>query len=256
MDKINIEGKPKILFLDIETFPNIGYSWGKWEQNILEFIEHWYILSFSYKWFGSKTKVIALPDFSGYKPGGKDKKLVEYLWLLLDEADIICGQNCDIFDIKKINTRFIEWGLKPSSPYRTIDTLRVARRYFSFNSNKLDELGRDLNVGRKIEHEGFPLWLKCAKGDKKAWKRMKAYNRKDCDLLYEVYIKVRPWIKNHPNLDVWSPVKVCPKCGSFHIINKGYGISQTYVYQKYQCKSCGGWGQYVKGERKSYIKSI
>jgi hypothetical protein len=252
--KIN---KPRILLIDIETFPNVSYTWGKWEQDVVEFVDHWYILSFAYKWLGDKkTKVIGLPDFKGYKPGTKDKELLKYIWQLLDEADIVIAQNGNAFDFKKINTRFFEAGMKPPSPYRTIDTLTVARRYFAFNSNKLDDLGRDLKIGRKVEHEGFPLWLKCERGDMKAWKRMKKYNRQDVELLEQLYLKERPWIKDAPNLDMWSDVRVCPKCGSTRLHSRGESITQAYVYTRYQCQDCGGWSRHIKGRRNSYVRGI
>ena len=248
--------KARILLLDIETFPNIGYSWAKYEQNIIDFIEHWYILCVGYKWLGGKTKVMALPDFKGYKPHGKDEDLVKFIWKLLDETDIAVAQNGNEFDFKKINTRFLYYGLTPPSPYKTIDTLQIARRKFAFNSNKLDDLGRDLELGRKVENQGFPLWLRCEKGDKKAWALMKKYNRKDVDLMEELYLKERPFITNHPNLDAYSSLPVCPRCGSSKIQNRGSAVDNTYIYQRFQCQNCFGWGKYVKGQRNSIMKTI
>ena len=29
----------KILFLDIETAPSLGWVWGKWQQNVIDFKE-------------------------------------------------------------------------------------------------------------------------------------------------------------------------------------------------------------------------
>ena len=36
---------PKILLLDIETSPALGYVWKKWDTNVIEFKDSWYILS-------------------------------------------------------------------------------------------------------------------------------------------------------------------------------------------------------------------
>jgi DNA polymerase elongation subunit (family B)/predicted RNA-binding Zn-ribbon protein involved in translation (DUF1610 family) len=248
--------KPKILFCDIETFPNKSYTWGKWEQDVMEFIDQWYILSIGYKWLGGATKVMALPDFKGYKPYSKDEKLVKFIWDLFNEADIIIAQNGDNFDIKKINTRFLIHGLPPPAPYKTIDTLKVARSKFSFNSNKLDDLGRDLGIGRKVEHEGFPLWLKCEKGDLKAWKRMKRYNKQDVDLLAELYEKELPYITNHPNLDAYYKGIVCPKCGSNDINWRGIARSKVSIYKRFQCQSCGGWGRFNQANKVSNVSSL
>jgi DNA polymerase III epsilon subunit-like protein len=65
----------------------------------------------------------------------------------MDEADLICAHNGDAFDIKKINSRLIVNGFKPPSPFKTIDTLKIARRVFKFDSNKLDNIGRYLSRG-------------------------------------------------------------------------------------------------------------
>jgi len=238
--------KPRILFCDIETFPNKSYTWGKWEQNVMDFIDQWYILSIGYKWLGGSTKVMALPDFKGYKPYSKDEKLVKFIWDLFNEADIVIAQNGDNFDIKKINTRFLIHGLPPPAPYKTIDTLKVARSKFSFNSNKLDDLGRDLGIGRKVEHEGFPLWLKCEKGDLKAWKRMKRYNKQDVDLLAELYEKELPYITNHPSIYFGM---CCSVCGSTDLMRRGFNQRGNLLYQRFLCKSCGKWLQSSKGTK-------
>ena len=237
--------RSKILFLDIETAPNLVHTWGFYEQNVIEVVEQWYILCFAYKWLGEKTQVVALPDFENYKPGMKDENLTPKLREILDQADIIVAQNGDRFDIPKINTRLIQHKLQPPSPYQTVDTLKAARK-FAFNSNKMDNLGRDLGEGRKVNTGGFGLWKKCMAGDQKAWARMKRYNKQDVDLLERLYLRLRPWIKNHPNVHDRGG---CPKCGSTRLTMRGRAISKTMEYIRYQCQGCGGWSRSAKGER-------
>lgn len=244
------------MLIDIETFPNVGYSWDTYETNIIDIVRPWYILCVGYQWLGKKTHVVGLPNFEGYKPRGNDKELTKFIWELLNETDITVGQNSDKFDLKSINTRFIYWGLTPPAPYKSVDVLKTSRKYFRFPFNSLDKKGKFLNIGKKLEHKGFPLWLGCEDGNMSDWRTMKKYCGRDVDLLKLDYLRERPWMKNHPNLDIWSPIKVCPRCSSKNIINKGYGASQTYIFQKYVCKDCGGWGQYIKGKRKSSLKSI
>jgi hypothetical protein len=36
--------------LRLETAPNLGYVWGKWEQNVIDFKKSWYVLSFAVLW--------------------------------------------------------------------------------------------------------------------------------------------------------------------------------------------------------------
>jgi len=236
----------KILLFDIETAPNLSYVWGKYEQDVLDVKDHWYMLCFAAKWL-DKKKVLtsSLPDFSLYKKDPlNDKEVVKKLWELLDEADIVIAHNGDAFDIRKTNARFIKHGLKAPSSYKTIDTLKVARKYFKFDSNKLDDLGHYLNIGRKINTGGWALWAGCMKGDMKSWKKMLKYNRRDVILLEEVYLKLRPYMTNHPNINITPEIEdACPTCGSRNLIRRGYHIRKTNKARRYQCNDCGSWSQ-------------
>lgn len=178
---IKKESHSKILLFDIETSPNLGYVWGKWEQDVVSFKEYWYIICFSYKWLNEKeTHVVALPDFKTYKKDKTDDaELCKKLWELFNEADVIIAHNGDQFDIKKSNARFIKHHFDPPSFYKTIDTKKVAKKYFKFDSNKLDDLGDYFKIGRKLQTGGFNLWLGCLSNDKKSWNIMKEYNKQD-----------------------------------------------------------------------------
>jgi len=234
--------KAKILVFDIETAPNLSYIWGKYEQNSIAFKHEWYMLCFAAKWLGNKTIITSkLNDFKSYKKDKQnDLEVVKKLWTLLDEADIVIAHNGDKFDVKKSNARFIYHGLPPPSPYKTIDTLKVARRYFKFNSNKLDDLGEHLNIGRKIKHEGFGLWLGCMNGNKTSWNNMIKYNKQDVHLLEKVYKRFLGWINNHPNMNLYQESRdKCPNCGEDNLLKKGFGYKGTGKYQRYICKSCG-----------------
>lgn len=237
----------KILLFDIETMANLAYVWGKYEQNVISYEKEWYMLSFAYKWLDEKSvNVVSLPDFKGYsKSKTNDKDLVKALWKLFDEADIIIAHNAVSFDVKKSNAKFIEHGLPPPSPYKIIDTKLVARRYFNFNSNKLDDLGNILGLGRKIDTGGFELWLGCASGDKSAWKKMCAYNKQDVVLLEKVYLKLRSWMNPHPHVGALDGHRGnCPACNSTNLQKRGFGIRGNQIrVQRYQCIDCGGWTQ-------------
>lgn len=236
--------KPKILVMDIETSPNLGYVWGKWEQDVIEFVDEWHVLSFAYKWLGeTQTRCVALSDFKRYKTHPEDDScVVGALKALLDEADVVVAHNGDRFDIKKVNARLAYHGMGPTRPYKTVDTLKVAKKYFAFNSNKLDDLGEYLGLGRKVKHEGFGLWLSCMQGDTKAWKRMKAYNIQDVILLEKLYYKLLPWMSQHPNLAMYDSM-ACPKCGKNCLTKNGIRTTQTTQYQQMICTNCGGYAR-------------
>jgi len=230
---------------------NRAFVWGKYEQDVIAYIQEGYMLSWSAKWLDGKQITKGLCDYR-CKPGD-DRLLVKELHDLVSQADVLIAHNGDRFDIKKMNTRFIYHGLPPPEPYKSIDTLKVAKDKFAFNSNKLDDLGNFLGVGRKVKHPGFDLWLGCEAGDEASWHLMKKYNKQDVLLLERIYLKLRPWITNHPNTAVLSGVSGCPNCGSIHLQSRGQGITKTGTYQRYHCQSCGGWSKATKVEKVTNI---
>lgn len=245
-----MQSKFRIAFIDIETSPNLGWTWGKYEQNVIEFQQEWFLLSFSVKWAGeSKPKTYALPDFPGYvKDKTNDRELAMKLAEVLDEADLVVAHNGDRFDIKKINTRLLIHNIHPPSPYKTLDTLKLAKKYFGFNSNKLNDICHLLGFGRKLQTGGFDLWLKCYEGDVKAWAKMKKYNAHDVVLLEKVYNKFRAWHSTHPNITLkqQNTKYLCPACGSPKTQQRGWYYISKYRVKRHQCTSCGKWS---KGER-------
>jgi DNA polymerase elongation subunit (family B) len=233
--------EPKILLFDIETAPSLGWVWGKWQTDVIEFDKDWHLLSFAWKWLDEKKiNVLALPDFPGYDRNREcDKKLVTELWKLLSEADVVVGHNIDKFDIRKANARFVIHGLKPPSPYKTVDTLKLSRSKFKYDSNRLDDLGRYLGVGRKLPNTGKSLWLGCMSGDKRSWAMMRRYNAQDVALLERVYLKLRAWSTTHPNLSFFTRADSCPVCQSDELHRDGYRYLRTGKRQQFECESCG-----------------
>lgn len=225
----------KTILWDIETFPNLGYTWGKYEQNVIAFKEEWKLAAFGYKVLEAKrVHCVTLNDVRN------ESALVRRLHEVLSDADILVAHNGDSFDMKKANAKFIEYGLKPPTPSLTIDTKKVARRHFAFNSNSLDALGELLGVGRKVKTGGFDLWLDCMAGKQKAWDSMARYNKQDVVLLEEVYLKLRPWIKSHPRV---GSIHHCPNCGSHRVQSRGVERTKTRTFKRFQCQECGAWSR-------------
>jgi hypothetical protein len=237
----------KILLIDVETAPALVWTFRLYDQNItIEQVEQPdFMLCYSAKWLGSKTIIQdAICDHKEYKTDPySDKKIAESAWKLMDEADIVLAHNGEKFDIKWFNTIFMKNGLKPVSPFKSIDTLKSMRANFCLLSNKLDYIAKVLGLGEKVKHEGLGLWKKCVKQDMEAWKKMKIYNRKDIDLLEAVYNKIKPFIKNHPNTNLYSDLtdSTCTTCGSKHLIKRGYAFTNSGKYARFVCKSCGKW---------------
>lgn len=243
---------PKVLFFDIETAPTLARVWSVYQADAVEVENYWYMLCFAAKWRGQKkVSCSALPDFEGYtKDPENDLGPVQELHALLDAADIVIGHNSDHFDIKKANARFLYHGLTPPSPFQTVDTLKVARKHFKVESNRLDYLGQFLGVGRKVQTGGYSLWKGCMQGDDKSWAKMKKYNRQDVQLLEDVYDKMLPWIDNHPNLNVFDGRDNCTNCGG-NLMKDGVRVNRTGKWQQYKCRECGKYskGEFIKGSR-------
>lgn len=234
----------KILFLDIETAPNLAYCWGLFDQNIpiTAIKESSSILCWASKWQGDKTIMFDSVHKSGMK------KMLKGIHKLMDEADAICHYNGTRFDIPTLNKEFILNDMVPPAPSKDIDMLRTARSRFKFTSNKLDYVAQALDLGGKAKHTGYQLWIDCMAGDAKAWKSMERYNKQDVVLLERVHDKLLPWIKNYPNTNLYSARDACPSCGEKKLQARGTAVSVNIKYQRYQCQGCGAWSKGEKSE--------
>lgn len=258
----------KVLLLDIEIAPLTAYVWGLWKQNVgLNQIENdWYVMSWSAKWLGDPKSKIMYEDQRNALDIEDDKDILTKMWDLLDQADVVIGHNLDKFDIKKLNTRFLIHGMKPPSSYRTEDTLKMARRKFSFTSNKLAYLTDKLCTRyKKLSHAkfaGFELWKQCMLGNPDAWKEMQKYNEYDVLSLEELYLILAPW-SSQVNFNVYTEGNedtVCV-CGSTNYTLNGYSYTSTGKYQRYRCSDCGkevrlGKNLLTKDKRKNLRRNI
>ena len=227
----------RTLIIDIETRPNLAYVWGLWDQNIglNQLHEVGSVISFAAKWHGDRRVIFASDFHDGHEA------MVQSAWELLDAADAVVHYNGKAFDIKHLNREFILAGMTPPSPHTDIDLLATVRNRFKFQSNKLDFVSQQLELGQKVQHNGFELWLACMEGDDKAWATMRKYNIHDVRLTEHLYDKLLPWIKTHPNRNVVDGVKGCPKCASTEFHKRGYAHTNAGSYRRFCCNKCGSF---------------
>ncbi len=237
----------RIFIYDLEVSPTLGYTYGLWDTRVIKVEKRPFIMSVSWRWYGENK--------THHEGGATDEEseiaIVDTLWSLFNEADIVVAHNANRFDNRVATGAFLRNGIHPPKPYRTVDTLRVARSVAKFDSNSLDSLCELFGIGRKSEVTHADLWHKCLQGDKKAWKLMKEYNNQDVDLLYQLYEKLIPYIKNHPNLaDIDQVNGRCPKCLSPDLRKEGTHARRAGRVQSYSCNNCGGWSNEatIKGE--------
>ena len=164
---------------------------------------------------------------------------------MLSEADAVVHYNGKKFDIPKLNGEFLKHDMPPPPPPYQIDLYHTVKQNFKLTSHKLDFVARHLGVEGKVQHKGMDLWSGCMKGNKADWKVMKEYNIGDVILLERVYPRLLPWIKNGPNLALYSDSTevMCPSCGSNNVQKRGFYKTPTQTYQRHRCGDCFSWSK-------------
>lgn len=253
---------PKVLILDIETTPMAVWTWSLGKQYVGHHsimrdkkgeMMDWHILSWAAKWLYDDEVMsdILKPNEAKNR---KDKRILKSIWSLLNEADIVIAHNGDRFDLRKINARFIANGIKAPLPFKTIDTLKQARKEFAFSSNKQDFITKFLKLEEKLDTE-FNLWIECMDGNVNSLKRMQDYNRTDVVGLEELYLKLRPYMKSHPNFAVMLDDDCCTVCGSDSLKQtKKYYYTGSSRFKLYTCNSCHS--PFIRGKNSHTNKSV
>lgn len=237
-----MEGKcVRVLFVDIETTPNLAHVWSLWNQNVSpsQLIEPARILCFAAKWLG-ENRVMYFSEFHD----GRDA-MAAAVHELLDQADVVVGYNSKRFDVPHINAMLIDEGYSPPSPYKHVDLWRAVKAKFHFPTNRMDYVCRKLGIPGKVKHGGHDLWVRCMAGDEKAWNEMRRYNRQDVKMTEALYLRLLPWIPGHPNMGLYvdEDGELCPRCGGNDLERRGFATTLVGKFQRFQCKACGGWSR-------------
>lgn len=235
MSKLNIPDQ-KVLLLDIETRPAKAFIWRAYgEQNIGvdQIIDGGGTICVGAKWLGDKECQL----FSDWDHGHEE--MLKQIHEMMSYADAVVTYNGDKFDLPKLQGEFLLAGLPPTPPATSIDCVKAVRK-FGFFVNRLAYIGPLLEVGKKMEHEGFPLWIKVMEGDTAAQNRMGKYCKQDVNLLEKLYLRIRPFVLNHPHLGKVGAHE-CGACGSTHVQSRGSRRTKAFKIQRLQCVDCGSW---------------
>lgn len=229
------------LFFDIECSPNVVLSWRTGYEiriphdNILE---ERAIICICWKWEGDK-KV----NFLTWDNDHCDKKMLEEFVPILNSADESIGHNSDRFDLKWLKTRCLFHRIPMYPKYTTLDTLKVARNQFLFNSNKLDYIAQFLGFDGKMDTGGFDLWKAIVlDGCRKSLAKMVSYCKQDVILLERVYQELRTYAPHKFNYSVayGGEKHDCPNCESIRThISKTSTTASGIVKRQMKCSSCG-----------------
>jgi len=246
----------RLLTVDIETRPIEAFAWGLWNQNIgiNQIRDPGALLCFAAKWHGKKNVLF----FSEWEHGRE--QMARELHRLLDEADAVIGWNSDKFDLRWVAAQFLEFGLAKPSPLAKIDLMKSVKRQCYLPSYKLDYVSQWLGIGRKVQTGGFELWRDVLDGCGKARAKMRRYNIHDVRLTEQVFdrLNARGWVLGLPNASIGGGACCSnPTCGSERLQARGFQVTKTRRYQRFQCLDCGTWSQSVRSEvRGAEIKAI
>ena len=232
--------KRRRLFFDIETSPNIGLFWeAGYKKNIdySNIIQERAIICICYKWEEEK-EVYALQ----WDSKQNDKAMLQKFIEVANQANELVGHNGDKFDLPWIRTRCLYHRVELFPKYTTIDTLKLSRRQFRFNSNRLDYIASFLGIGRKIKTD-FNLWkdIVLNKCDK-SMAKMIDYCKQDVRLLEQVHkeLRLHDTTKTHYGVLERGDKRTCPECGSNNVNISKTKITAAGTKQiQYQCKDCG-----------------
>jgi hypothetical protein len=221
--------EPKIVSFDIETMPNLVWSWDVYASkgwNAIDTVKEWHPFSIGYKFLGKKTQYISLDQYKGWKPLVEHRKdgavlirqanvkpMLEDIWDVLNGCMAI-GWNSKAFDIKMLNTWFLKSGMPIPKIDWHVDVMSEKKKLTRGSPRSLDGTGEEWGTGRKTKHQGWPLWYGCMLNDKKALRLMHKYCVQDVDLTERNYMFLRPNIKNHPPMNVLlGNYDKCATCG-------------------------------------------
>lgn len=239
----------KMLFYDVEC-SDITLQHNQYDLTVKfkrygpdSIVRDWTMFSGAWKLLGcDKVECVSISPRNPFN----DYEVIRRLHKALSDADILIGHNSDAFDLKKFNARAIIYDLPPIGKKQQIDTLKIARKYFKFTSNKLSYLANILKISAK---DDSPDWEKVKEGNVDEIRAMREYNKQDVIVTEQLYLKLRSYHDTHPNIPVYSPMKdisgnklsSCPKCNSLSYKLAGFRYSNAGKYQRCVCHDCGGW---------------
>lgn len=241
----------KRLYFDIETSPNIGFFWSAGYKINLDYqniIKERAIICICYKWEGEKEV-----SYLTWDTRQNDKKMLQSFIKVANEAHELVGHNGDKFDLAWIRTRCLFHRVSMFPEYITVDTLKVARSKFRFNSNRLKYIGQFLGVGKKID-TSYDLWKNiCLSNCDKSLAKMVKYCQQDVKLLEQVFkqmsVHIKP--KQHWGMVHGTSKHECKNCGSDELIKSKdiYSAAGSHKIQ-YKCKTCHHYSSYAVDKTK------
>jgi hypothetical protein len=189
-------------------------------------------------------------EFAAEWTAGGREALLRKTWQAYDRAQVVVGHNLGPFDTKKLKTEWAEAGYAPPSPFKVVDTLKVARREFGAESNTLDALCKRFGIVAKTDRYKIEVARGAVSGNRAYQAQIKGYNVGDIAASRGIYDFVRPWDASHPHSAqaIGDGRLACNSCWGEDLEPNGFKLANLILYRVYRCQGCGA---NVQGTRHS-----
>lgn len=217
----------RILLWDIET-SDLRADWGT-------------TLCIGYKWYDEdEVHVISIMDYPGWKKDvTDDSRLVKDFHKIMMEADMYVTYYGKGFDLKWMNSKFLEHGLPILPNTAHVDLFYTAKSNLNLSRKSLDNVSRFLNLDEKKYRVDGARWKRARVGDPDALREVVEHCRADVQITEQAYNILRPLVRQHPRIGEYE---ACQHCGSNKLQRRGKALSTTKgARQRVQCQDCGGW---------------
>lgn len=257
MFKKAVKNGMRVLHLDIETSLGTfcGFQIGS-RVNISykQILTAPQVMCVQYKWEGDKKANYLewdkVRERTVYDSGFDNSKLLKEISKLIQQSDIICGQNNDNFDMKMLQDGLVNNNL-PAFDYEvTLDILKMSRKVFRPLSHKLDSRAKKYGYEGKIEMD-LEDWKDVTFNDKPISAKMGPYGCKDVIEEQKIFYRefehyklpkkvISTILKFLPefNLDKDLYINGACLCGS-PLIKNGTRVTRQGRKQCYLCSRCG-----------------
>lgn len=222
----------KILAYDIEA-SNLNADFGL-------------ILTFGSKFVGEdvKPEVLRIDDYGEKNLIKGEKKLLVDISERMLTADVWLGHYSTWYDLPFINSRLLYHRLPVLPPnFSQLDTWKIARNRLKLRNNRLITISEFLGTDEEKNAIKPEQWLRALSGHRPSMDYIVEHNRRDVVVLEEAYLRLRPLVLDHPNAGLIDGHGGCAVCGSIQLQKRGFHVTRTRRYQRYQCQKCGAWSK-------------
>ena len=219
-----------VLFLDIENPANLNADFAV-------------MTHFGYAVNDGLADVLCASDTSRWRHDVLDDyTLSAQARKVICAADMLVTWYGSRHDIPFLNSRLLLHRLQPIPRLPHIDLWRTCKYQLKLHSNRLSSAAAFMGLTPKLDVPPI-TWQRAAAGHRKSLAILTERCRTDVEILRQAYLRLRPLIPNHPNINLAVAVESdnCPYCGFERCAWRGKHIAPIRRRERFQCLSCGAY---------------